>query len=97
MRLRLVIVSLASLLLVPACGNRHIRDTLNDIDTFIEDCPDSAFAFLTAIRAEDLGGKAQRAHYSLLYAKARDKNSVDDSTGVDTIMPAVECSGGADE
>jgi len=82
------------LLLIPfvlvliSCG-RETSTLLKDVDSFIQERPDSALSVLEAIPHSALKTRRQKAEYSLLYSMALDKNYID-TTDVSVIMPAVE-------
>ena len=76
-------------LTVSACGGRAVRAQLDDIESYIQERPDSALAAISAIDTTTLKTRALRAQYSLLHAIALDKNWVD-TTDADVVMPAVE-------
>ena len=87
MKLRLLL-SLSFILLQTACINKSTRETLNDIETFIHERPDSALSVLESIRPECLRTKRLNAQFSLLYSTALDKNYID-TTNLDVIRPAL--------
>ena len=76
-----------------SCASRHTAATLNDVETYIQQRPDSALATIRAIDTTTLTTRSLRAHYALLYAMALDKNWID-TTDVGVVMPAVEYYGG---
>lgn len=75
-------------IIFPSCANRQTADTLNDVETYIQDHPDSALATIRAIDTATLTARSIRAHYALLHAMALDKNWID-TTDVNVVMPAV--------
>lgn len=77
------------LFLFSCCANHQTAATLNDIETYIKERPDSALATIRAIDTMSLKTPRLRAHYSLLHAMALDKNWID-TTDVIVVMPAVE-------
>lgn len=80
---------LSVLLLLPSsCASRQTAATLDDIETYIQERPDSALATLRAIDTATLATRSLRAHYALLLATALDKNWID-TTDVNVVMPAV--------
>ena len=76
-------------LTVSACGGRAVRAQLDDIESYIQERPDSALAAISAIDTTTLKTRTLRAQYSLLHAIALDKNWID-TTDADVVMPAVE-------
>ena len=83
-----LITSLAALLL-PSCASRRTAATLNDVETYIQERPDSALSVIRAIDTATLTTRSLQAHYALLHAMALDKNWID-TTDVTVVMPAVE-------
>ena len=79
---------MAALLLV-SCASRRTAATLDDVETYIQQRPDSALAAIRAIDTTTLTSRGLRAHYALLHAMALDKNWID-TTDVGVVMPAVE-------
>ena len=59
------------------CTERSIHNTLIDIESFIQERPDSALAILDTIDRTTLTTQKSRAHHALLSAMALDKNFVD--------------------
>lgn len=59
------------------CTERSIHNTLIDIESFIQERPDSALAILDTIDRTTLTTQKSRAHHALLNAMALDKNFVD--------------------
>lgn len=89
MRKSLLILIPIVLYIVSACANHHFQSVLADIETYIQERPDSALVVLESIPRESLGPRELQAHYSLLHAAALDKNYID-TTDVNVVMPAVE-------
>ena len=71
-----------------SCSSRQTAATLNDVETYIQQRPDSALATIRAIDTTTLTTRSLRAHYALLHAMALDKNWID-TTDVGVVMPAV--------
>lgn len=71
------------------CPSRLISSRLNDVETYIQERPDSALAVLKGIDGKLLNTNALRAQFSLLYATALNKNYID-TTDMSIIQPAVE-------
>ena len=59
------------------CTKRSIHNTLIDIESFIQERPDSALAILDTIDRSTLTTEKSRAHHALLNAMALDKNFID--------------------
>ena len=88
MRIRLIITLLTAVLLA-ACGTNETARLLDDVESYIRQHPDSALNALRRIDASHLGSKANRGHYSLLYAMALDKNYID-TIDMSVIQPALD-------
>lgn len=88
MRIRLIITLLTAVLLA-SCGTNETARLLDDVESYIRQHPDSALNALRRIDASHLGSKANRGHYSLLYAMALDKNYID-TTDISVIQPALD-------
>lgn len=80
---------LLAVFILASCSSRQTALTLDDIDTFIQNFPDSALTELRAIDTTTLTTHNLRAHYALLHAMALDKNWID-TTDISIVMPAVE-------
>lgn len=80
-----------TLTLLIACGPAQRRSTtavLNDVESYINDRPDSALAMLRALDSTAVHGRALRARAALLHSMALDKCFIDLQT--DSILsPAV--------
>ena len=63
--------------LVTSCVFNRMLPLLEDVDSYIQERPDSALAVLEKIDSEKLTGKKEAALYSLLYTMALDKNYKD--------------------
>ena len=84
----LLALALAAALL-NACASRHTAAALNDVESYIQERPDSALATLRAIDTTTLTTRKLRAQHALLHAIALDKNWID-TADVNVVMPAVE-------
>lgn len=60
-----------------ACTSLDVRRTLNDVESYIMERPDSALTVLDAIDRTLLSSDRNRAHHALLHAMALDKNFID--------------------
>lgn len=67
----------SALLMIFSCTVIDTRRTLNDVDSYIMERPDSALAVLESIDSKDLKTSSIRAHHALLHAMALDKNYID--------------------
>lgn len=88
--------------ILAACGpssRQRVSATLDDVETYINDRPDSALAVLEGVDSTALSTRALRARYSLLHTMALDK-CYKDITAPGLLEPAVawyEHHGTADE
>ena len=64
-------------------------DTLAQIESYIEEKPDSALVTLEKIDFSELSNKEEKAKYALLYSMALDKNFID-KTDFEVLQPAIE-------
>lgn len=80
----ILIVALAAI----SCGKiKDAHNTLNDIETFINERPDSALTILDSFDTSLLENKSVWAHQSLLHAQAKDKCYIDETN--DSLMTQV--------
>ena len=80
----ILIVTLAAI----SCGKiKDAHNTLNDIETFINERPDSALTILGSFDTSLLENKSIWAHHSLLHAQAKDKCYIDETD--DSLMTLV--------
>lgn len=71
-----------------SCGKiKDAHNTLNDIETFINERPDSALTILNSFDTSLLDHKSVWAHHSLLHAQAKDKCYIDETN--DSLMTQV--------
>ena len=70
------------------CDNRRAAELLDDIQSYLQERPDSALTALRGIPSEDLRTSKQRARHSLLHAMALHKSYID-TTDTGVIEPAV--------
>ena len=73
-----------------AC-ERHSEhwDTLTEVESYIEEHPDSALVVLEKIDVSELSGKEERAKHALLLSMALDKNVID-KTDFEVLQPAID-------
>ena len=64
-------------------------DTLSQVESYIEERPDSALVVLEQINTTELSGKEEKAKHALLYSMALDKNFVD-KTDFEVLQPAID-------
>lgn len=74
--------------LLVSCDNRQTRSLLQDVETYIQERPDSALRVLRKVDSLTLNTKSLRARYSLLFAMALDKNYID-TTALSILEPTV--------
>lgn len=74
--------------LLVSCDNRQTKSLLQDVETYIQERPDSALRVLRKVDSLTLNTKALRARYSLLFAMALDKNYID-TTALSILEPTV--------
>lgn len=99
MRYCRLFLALFSMIFAFSCSNKNTGAQLSLVESYIEDHPDSALVVLESFPKDNLIRGALKAHYSLLYAMALDKNYID-TTDIGIIEPAVryyERHGTADE
>lgn len=74
--------------LLVSCDNRQAKSLLQDVETYIQERPDSALRVLRKVDSLTLNTKSLRARYSLLFAMALDKNYID-TTALSILEPTV--------
>ena len=90
------ILLLVAMLCLASCSNHSAHwPALLQVESFIEQHPDSAFAVLQRIDAAELAGDEERAKHALLLSMAMDKNLID-RTDFEVLQPAIDyyCSHG---
>ena len=70
------------------CHSEH-WETLAQVESYIEERPDSALSVLGRIDTSELSGREEMARYALLYSMALDKNYIDTTT-FDVLQPAID-------
>lgn len=83
-----IIIS-AVVLLLGSCDRRRTASDLDDIESYINERPDSALMAIRQIDTSTLCGRAERAKYALLHAAALDKNYID-TADTRVVQPAVD-------
>lgn len=84
-----LLFSIISIVAFVSCRSNDIRKHLIDIESYIQESPDSALVAIRALDTNALFSQALKAQYSLLQATALDKNYID-TTDLSVIMPAIE-------
>lgn len=74
--------------LLVSCDNRQTKSLLQDVETYIQERPDSALRVLRKVDSLTLNTKSLRARYSVLFAMALDKNYID-TTALSILEPTV--------
>lgn len=85
---RFITVILSISVLFASCDNRQTKSLLQDVETYIQERPDSALRVLRKVDSLTLNTKALRARYSVLFAMALDKNYID-TTALSILEPTV--------
>ena len=70
-------------------GHSKHWETLSQVESYIEEKPDSALVTLEQIDLFELSGKEEKAKHALLYSMALDKNFVD-KTDFEVLQPAID-------
>lgn len=70
-------------------GHSKHWETLSQVESYIEEKPDSALVTLEQIDLSELSGKDERAKHALLYSMALDKNFID-KTDLGVLQPAID-------
>ncbi len=71
-----------------ACKSSDIRNSLDEIDSYVDADPQAALAAIDGLDMSGVRAESIKAHYSLLHSKALDKCYID-TTDVSVIMDAV--------
>ena len=88
MRQYISIIILA--LFLVACDRHSCHwETLMQVESFIEEKPDSALSVLQDIDVDGLSGKEEKAKHALLLSMALDKNVID-KTDFEVLQPAID-------
>ena len=73
-----------------ACDNHSTHwNTITDVESYIEEHPDSALVVLEKIDVSELSSKEESAKYALLLSMAMDKNYID-RTDFEVLQPAID-------
>lgn len=75
--------------IMSSCERSSTSILLNDVESYIQERPDSALAVIRGIDTLELRTNDDKAKYSLLHAMALDKNYID-TTNLVIIHPAIE-------
>lgn len=88
MKRQLVPFLLLFLAALTACKSSDIRNSLDEIDSYVDADPQAALAAINELDMNGVKAEGLRAHFSLLHSKALDKCYID-TTDVSVIMDAV--------
>lgn len=89
--MKLTYICIIGIILCLISCNCHSQEweTLQDVETYIEEQADSALSVLQAINPIHLANKKEKARYALLFSMAMDKNFID-RTDFDVLQPAID-------
>lgn len=88
MRQYITVIILAISLVSCSQHSKH-WETLAQVESYIEERPDSALTVLQGMDKDELSGMEEKAKYALLLAMAMDKNYID-RTDFDVLQPAID-------
>lgn len=71
------LITILFIITLSGCTPRSIISTLDDVDTYIMERPDSALQVIESMDRSLLKTERSRAHHALLHAMALDKNYID--------------------
>ena len=84
------IITIIFALCLASCSQHSKHwETLTQIETFVEENPDSALSVLQGIEVDDLSGSEEKAKHALLLLMALDKNDVAE-TDFEILHPAID-------
>lgn len=75
--MRHLLIITTVLISINSCTSINIHKTLNDVETYIMERPDSALSVLESIDRKELKSSRSKAHHALLHVMALDKNYID--------------------
>lgn len=84
-----IIVIILALCLASCSQHSKHWETLTQVESFMEERPDTALAILQGIEVDDLSNKEEKAKYALLLSMALDKNEIR-KTDFDILYPAID-------
>ena len=84
-----IIVIILALCLVSCSHHSKHWETLVQVESYIEEIPDSALSVLQGIEVDDLSGSEEKAKHALLLLMALDKNDVAE-TDFEILHPAID-------
>lgn len=86
---RYIIILIVLLSLASCTKHSEHWETLAQVESYIEERPDSALVVLQAIETDELVGDEEQAKHALLLSMALDKNFVD-KTDFEVLQPAID-------
>ena len=86
---RYIIILIVFLSLASCTKHSEHWETLAQVESYIEERPDSALVVLQAIETDELVGDEERAKHALLLSMALDKNYID-KTDFEVLQPAID-------
>lgn len=91
MKWKLFLLQIVFAALILQCSNDYtgVGMILDDVESYIEQYPDSALFVLQDVNSELLSDKELKARYALLYSMALDKNYID-KTDLSILQPAID-------
>ena len=83
-------LTLSFIICLASCNSHSPHwEAISQVESYIEERPDSALVVLEQIVPSELSSKEEKAKYSLLYSMALDKNFVD-KTDFEVLQPAID-------
>ena len=83
-------LTLSFIICLASCNSHSPHwEAISQVESYIEERPDSALVVLEQIVPSELSSKDEKAKYSLLYSMALDKNFVD-KTDFEVLQPAID-------
>ena len=86
---RYIIILIVFLSLASCTKHSEYWETLAQVESYIEERPDSALVVLQGIETDELVGDEERAKHALLLSMALDKNFID-KTDFEVLQPAID-------
>ena len=86
---RYIIILIVALSLASCTQHSEHWETLTQVESYIEERPDSALVVLQGIDNEELANDEERAKHAVLLSMALDKNFVD-KTDFEVLQPAID-------
>ena len=84
------LLTLSFIICLASCNSHSPHwEAISQVESYIEERPDSALVVLEQIDPSELSSKEEKAKYSLLYSMALDKNFVD-KTDFEILQPAID-------